>query len=171
MNTKMLLALSAVIVVFIMAGQVVTYWVNPYHYDADAVISDGNIIFNINAPSSEYSVVAYDNGGFEPVTEIYVFIDAGYCSGQSLSDQRTFLNQLERELSVRGSSPPTEVNADELRTLMSEPGSGKGILMLSGAFPDTVYSGNSGDPVFSWLDSMGSIYWMNGKIGRSVSHD
>jgi len=54
---------------------------------------------------------------------------------------------------------------------MSGPGSGKGILMMSGAFPDTVYSGNEDDPVFAWLDNMGSIFWMNGKIGHFVSHD
>jgi len=170
MNDKWLLALAAVIVAFIMVGQVVAYWANPFHYEANVEISEGEIVFSLSSPSSEFSVLAYENGGFEPVTELYVFIDAGYCSGQSLSEQNIFLGQVKRELEIRGFPEPITVDADGLRSLMSGPGSGKGILMLSGAFPDTVYTGSADDPVFSWLDGMGSIYWLNGKIGHTVSH-
>ena len=171
MNDKWLLAISALVVAFVLVGQVVTYWANPYHYGADVEISEGEIVFSVHAPTSEFYALAYDNGGFESVTEIYVFIDAGYCSGQSMSDQNKFLGQLTRELEIRGFPEPIAVDAAGLSSLMSGPGNGKGVLMLSGAFPDTVYSGSAGDAVFSWLESTGSIFWMNGRIGHLVSHD
>jgi len=170
MNDKWLMTLVVAVVAFILVGQVVAYGVNPYNYNADAEISDGEIIFSLSSPSSEFSVLAYDDGGFETVAELYVFIDAGYSSRGSFSEQTVFLGQVKRELEIRGFPAPIEVDAVELEALMSGPGSGKGILMLSGAFPDTVYTGNADDPVFTWLENMGSIFWMNGKIGRLVSH-
>ncbi|MCL2032306.1 MAG: hypothetical protein FWG96_03435 [Methanomassiliicoccaceae archaeon] len=170
MNAKWLMGLSVFIIAFVLVGQVVAYWVNPHHYSADAEVTGGEIVFTVSAPSSDYSVLAYDNKGFESVTVLYVFMDDGYSGGQSMSDVRTFLGQLKRELDIRGFSDIIEVDAAELSDLMSESGSGKGILMLTGAFPDTVYSGNAADPVFTWLDNMGSIFWLNGKIGHFVSH-
>jgi len=170
MKDKWLLALATVIIAFILVGEVVTYWANPYNYNSDVAVSNGDINYVLSSPSSEFAVIAYEDGGFEAVSQLYVFIDGNYCSGQSLSDQNTFLNQINKELEIRGQHDAIAVNADELADLMSEPGNGKGILMLSGAFPDTVYSGNADDLVFTWLDDMGSIYWMNGQIGHLVSH-
>gem|GEM_PF-1430226 len=171
MKDKWLLGLSAFFVVFVLAGQIVTYWGTPFDYGSNATLTeDGDIAFSVSAPSSVFSVVAYDDGGFEAATDLYVFIDPNYGGMSSYSDQTAFLSQLTKELEIRGVKPPARVNAEELAALMSEPGAGKGILMLSGAFPDTVYSGSAGDLVFTWLDNMGSIYWTNGKIGRCVSH-
>ena len=169
MKDKWLLVMAVVIVVFVLAGEAVSYWANPYNYSSDVTVTDGNITYTLSSPSSEFAVLAYDNGGFEPVTQLYVFIDGSY-GGQPLSDQTTFLNQINKELEIRGQPDAVQVNAEGLKDLMSGPGSGKGVLMLSGAFPDTVYTGSAGDPLFTWLDDMGSIYWMNGQIGHLVSH-
>ena len=171
MNTKLLLVLSAALVAMVLIGQVAAYAVNPFHFSSDAEVKDGEIVFTVNARSAEFSVLAFDNGTFEPVTELYVFIDGRYSSGRSMTQQTAFLKQLRPELSIRNFKEPIEVDADELKVLMNGPGSGKGILMISGAFPDTVYSGDGTDPVFTWLESNGSIYWLNGKFGHFVSHD
>ena len=164
------MALSALVIAFVLVGQAAAYWVNPYNYSSDVNVSDGEIAFTVSAQSSEFSVLAYDNGGFEPISVLYVFMDPGYSSGQSMSEQRKFIGQLKRDLEIRGFSEVVEVDAAGMGDLMSGSGSGKGILMLSGAFPDTVYSGSAGDLVFSWLENMGSIFWLNGKIGHMVSH-
>ena len=171
MNTKLLLVLSAALVAMVLIGQVAAYAVNPFHFSSDAEVIDGEIVFTVNARSAEFSVLAFNNGDFEPLTELYVFIDARYSSGRSMNQQTEFLKQLRLELSIRNFKGPIEVDADELKDLMTGPGNGKGILMLSGAFPDTVYSGDGSDQVFSWLESKGSIYWLNGKIGHFVSHN
>ena len=170
MNDKWLLGLAAAIVAIVLLGQAVTYWAVPYNYNAEAEVSDGNIVFSLSSPSSEFSMLAYDAGDFEPMSVLYVFIDPGYSSGQSVSEQNTFLGQIGKELGIRGFPDPIAVDAAELAELMSEPGSGKGILMMSGAFPDTIYSGNADDPIFIWLENKGSIFWMNGMFGHSVSH-
>ena len=170
MKDKWLLALATVIIAFILVGEVVTYWASPYNYSSDVSVADGEAAFVLSSPSSEFAVIAYDDGGFEAVSQLYVFIDGSYGGVSSLSDQNTFLNQINKELGIRGQPAAIAVNADELRDLMSGPGEGKGLLMLSGAFPDTVYSGSADDLVFTWLNDMGSIYWMNGQIGHLVSH-
>ncbi|MCL2148550.1 MAG: hypothetical protein FWH47_04355, partial [Methanomassiliicoccaceae archaeon] len=83
MNVRWLTALAAVLIAFVLAGQVVAYWANPHQYGSEAAVSDGDIAFSVHGPSSDYSALAYDNKGFEPVTELYVFMDAGYSGGLS----------------------------------------------------------------------------------------
>lgn len=62
-------------------------------------------------------------------------------------------------------------DAQRLAEVLKDPAyAGCGIIMTSGAFPDTVYDGTSGSPVLKWIAEGGSMYWVSMQIGRYIGH-
>ena len=133
--------------------------------------------------SNEYDIIVLDNGGFPPASEYIIYYDAGY--GESLEDawhatggreldQEFYVSQLELQLRNMGIETVV-MDASELGQSMQGWIDGddcdQAVIVVSGALPDTVYTGSAGDRILQWLDSGGRLYWAGNLLGAYVSSE
>lgn len=181
-NPRLRLIAIAVIAVII-AGEVYIYSFNSEEkYSIGASISEGGLSYSVySGISNQYDVVITDNGDFIPSSEYYIYYDETYASnlkeviqpiGSTKLDQSYYYSQLVLQLENRGIATTT-VNADELREKLdgdiASLGCEKGLIVLSGAPPDTVYSGKDTDTIMKWITAGGRLYWAGGAIGSCYS--
>ncbi len=164
--------LACAICAIILIGEYAAYG-DVYHYDASAN-EDGTYSIT-DSGSHKYIASVSDNGTFVAPTEYLVYYDTSYGNvvhdvpvevGAKPLTQDYYLTQLVNNLKYYSVTTVRYVNATELADALSESGQGKGLIAISGALPETVYTGNSGDPIFTWLHSGGSLYWAGESIGR-----
>lgn len=174
--------LAIAIVAIVLIGEYAVYADGLYRYDAD-VQADGS--FTVSASGSEsYTAVLTDNGGFTAVSSLYIYYDDTYGSfvksvtveiGAKGLTQDYYLSQLVNTLKYRGLTDITYVNAEELKAALAADAAagttaGKGLVVINGALPDTVYTGNSGDLLLTWIHAGGSLYWAGGLLGAYFAH-
>ena len=184
MKSDRIIEIIAILVLtVVIIGEVVVYTTGPGKYSSDAEFESGTISYSISAKGSEtYAVIVMDNGDMAAMTEIYIYFDESYKSsyedvlvpiGAKPLDQRYYVEQLVRQLEYRGAVKVTILNAEELaEALEQDIVAGmctKGLVVISGALPDTVYSGNSSDTIFGWMNDGGRLYWLGNLIGAYYS--
>ena len=168
----------------VVIGEAVVYTSDYTDYSADASLSDGILDYTVSADGSKvYSVVVSDDGGFAGIDRLYLYYDETYPSdyeavdadvGAPKFDQHYYLEQVAGLLEFRGISDVRFVNAAELGAALQsdiENGTcrGTGLVVVSGALPDTVYEGNGDDPVFGWMNAGGSLYWAGNALGMNYA--
>lgn len=155
-----------------LVGEYVAYG-NIYHYDSSASEDGSYSIYD--SGSHGYTATISDNGSFVAPTEFLIYYDESYGSlvhdvtveiGAKKLTQEYYLSQLVNNLKYYSVTAVRYVNATELADALSESGQGKGLIVISGALPETVYRGESTDLIFSWIHSGGSLYWAGESIGR-----
>lgn len=183
MRDKKLLIATVLIIAVIVFGEAYVY-----AFDRDATYSfsserlDGGYEITVGSGiSNEFQTLVLGNGGFEPASEYIVYYDEQY--GEALDDawhatggrelsQSYYVDQLILELDNMGVAART-VNAQELGDLMRdalEDGMcDQAVVVLSGALPDTVYTGQTSDPILSWLSLGGRLYWAGNLLGAYYS--
>ena len=168
-----LIILTVAICAVILVGEYATYG-NVYRYDSSADAAGNFSVYD--SGSHCYTAVLTDNGGFQAPTRFYIYYDEGYGSvvhdakvevGAKALDQQYYLSQLVNNLKYYSVTDVTYVNASELAAKMSEPAVGVGLIVISGALPETVYDGTAG-PVLTWIAAGGSLYWAGEAIGKYV---
>ncbi len=180
-SNKLITVIAVAIIAVVLIGEVVVYTSDYTDYSADASASDGNILYSVSADGSKtYSVVVTDNGTYTPVKKLYLYYDPAYPEnyndvnvsvGAQKLDQRYYLEQMVYSLEYRNFHDVGYVDADGLREIMmssTSDGSSSdiGIVVISGALPDTVYTGQENDVIFGWLSSGGSLYWAGNLLGE-----
>lgn len=180
----MLIAVAIIAVILI--GEVVVYTSDYTDYSADAVFGEGLMEYSVSADGSKiYSVVVSDNGSYRGIDRLYVYYDPDYKSnyedvkvaiGAKKLDQEYYIEQIAPTLRYRNVHDITIVDAQGLREAMESDVADTevriGVVSISGALPDTVYTGKSDDLVFSWMSSGGSLYWLGNLIGSCyATHD
>lgn len=166
------------IIAIILIGEFGMY-ANVFSYDAE-IDGDGNYSISDNAVHP-YSVVLSDNGSFSAPTKIYIFDDDKYGKsvrnglveiGAKPLDQKYYISQLTNNLRYYGFTTVETINAEKLQTLISDTAGAKsiGLVMLSGAIPETVYDGTSDSPIVQWIASGGTLYWAGNLLGWKISH-
>ncbi len=178
---KALVAIAIAVIAIMVAGEVVVYTSDYTSYSADASVgSDGKISYTISASGSKtYTAVSLDNGSHDVVSKLYIYYDESYKAcyedvyvaiGARELDQKYYVDQLAPTLRYRNINDVTVLNAAELaEKLEAEAASGSvksGLICLSGALPDTVYTGSAGDAIFKWMSEGGSLYWAGNMIGK-----
>jgi hypothetical protein len=111
----------------------------------------------------------------------YVYYDADYGSnvekvdvqvGVKALDQEWYVTQLERMLHNRGVDT-VRVNAAQLGNALASDTAGgifsKGLVVVSGALPDTVYTGGPDDLLIRWIEAGGRLYWAGNMLGKYYS--
>ena len=158
-NAK-LSVIFAIVVAAVLIGEVYVYTFNTSTYSSEVTASSGDTVTYAvtSGVSTTYSVVITDNGSFGPNTEYYIYYDSGYGSkvnavevpvGARPFTQDYYISQLVHMLEYRGITNVTILNAEGLGNRLAddiadtEP-CNKGLIVLSGALPDTIYEGNSG---------------------------
>ncbi len=178
---RALVAVAVAVIAIVLAGEVIVYTSDYTNYSADASIgSDGNIHYSVSATGSKtYTAVSLDNGSHDVVEKVYIYYDATYKAcyekvyvaiGARELDQEYYVEQLAPTLRYRNINDVSILNAEELADrLKAESDAGNvrtGLICISGAFPDTVYTGDSSDLIFQWMSAGGSLYWAGNFIGK-----
>ena len=178
MKIDKLVVLAVILCSVVLIGELTAYGPNTHNYNADCTL-DGNIV-NVSVSSSgsdTYSVIFMDNGTFAPPVQLYIFSDERYdeffdearkTSNINRFDQHFAIDQITRSLRIRGLENIAICNEEKLLSSMTDDiGSGtpKGLLVISYALPQSIYSGEDGDLIFEWIKDGNSLYWMNSPIG------
>lgn len=175
-NTRMIEIIAVVIIATVLLGEVIVYTSGTDDYDSNVSLSDDGIDYNISVKGSQsYNVIAMENS-MAAMAEIYVYFDSSYISnyeseegpiGSHTADQEYFIDQLIKNLEFRGISNTKVVSAEELATAMTTDIINefqKGLVVVSGALPDTIYSETS-NMIFQWLSQGGRLYWAGNLLG------
>lgn len=166
--------IAVLILGLVLAGALLGNTYYPGKYGAEGTSTAAGADFTLESSfSTEYAVIAIDNGTEIPVSELHIFIDPDYvpyCTSAAGAD--AFIIQFEKELQRRGFDNFQRVDAEELLALVNETSvaDGEGILVPFGTLPDTVYTGQPTDEFMKWTAAGGTVYWMGGIPGAySVS--
>lgn len=183
MRDRKLLIATVLVIAVIMVGEVYVYTFDrdeTYSFSSESL--DGGYEITVHSGiSSEYRALVLGNGGFEPASEYVVYYDERY--GEALDDawhatggrelsQSYYVDQLILELDNMGVDART-VDAEGLGDLMGDATEGaacnQAVIVVSGALPDTVYTGQDSDPVLRWLSLGGRLYWAGNLLGAYYS--
>ena len=178
-SDKPVIALAVIILAIIVIGEAVVYTSDYTDYSAEVSFSGGDLTYSVSADGSkEYDVVIMDNGSYGNVSKLYLYYDTSYPTdykeatvpvGAKELDQEYYLEQMLYLLEYRNFHNVEYVDAEGLRDVMESSPEGVGILVTSGVLPDTVYTGSEDDPIFKWIQSGGSLYWVGNLIGQSYA--
>lgn len=174
------IAIALVIIAVILIGEVIVYTSDYTDYSADATLTDGTVSYSVTSDGTKpYSVVVNNNGNYAGTDTLYIYYDESYPTnyedvdvsiGAQVLDQKYYTEQVVNLLKSRNYHNIVFVDSEHLaETLENEVSSGtcrgSGLLMTSGAFPDTVYRGNADDPVMRWISNGGSLFWVGNLVG------
>lgn len=183
-GSKLLAAFAVVLCAIVIVGEMYAYLPNDYGYGSSAEYSDGSIDYTVeNHGSDEFDAILLDNGGYTAIDTVYVYYDPDYVSavnedvpvevGAQKMTQEYYIDQVVRVLEYRGCKNIIMVDADQLADVLAGDLAnvcvGKGLVMASGAIPDTVFSGSESDIIVRWVEAGGSLYWVGNVIGKYVS--
>jgi len=179
-NTLFTIFFVAVVAVVVI-GEAYVYTIGDGRYSSDVRVTDDGlgVEYSLTSKGSEqYSVLVLDNRTFEKIDTYYIYYDTDYGSelkkvpvpvGAKELTQEYHISQLITILHDRGVDNIVMLNASGLAAAMSsdipaEAGT-KGLIVLSGALPDTIYEGGPTDLIFDWLSAGGSLYWAGNLLG------
>lgn len=172
LGSMRLLAISFVVIAVILIGDAVATLYGHSDYSAEVAMGDDSVDVIVSVEGTElYSLLVSENGDYTGVTTLYVYLDGSRPSPVPYRTQARYLEDLETMLATRGITDVVYVDAERLGDALI--GStmvggcvGKGLVVVSGALPDTVYTGKSVDPIFQWMSAGGTLYWAGGLIGE-----
>jgi len=181
-SDAILTVIFVAVVAAVLIGEAYVYTLDNGRFSSEMWVNgDGDLEYSMTSKGSEqYSVVVSDNGGFERIQKYYIYYDAGYGSvlekpwvpiGAKELTQEYYISQLTAMLNNRGICNIETLNAADLKNAMEKDVADgecniKGLIVLSGALPDTVYEGDAGDPIFDWIGDGGSLYWAGNVLGK-----
>lgn len=178
------IVIAIAVLAIVVIGEVVVYTSDYTDYSAEASLDDGKLSFSVSADGSkEYATIVMDDGGFEPISRLYLYYDHSYPSdyeavdadvGAPVFNQEYYLEQLKELLGFRSTIDIRFVDATELgeildREIQNDTCHGSGLVVVSGALPETVYTGKSTDAIFGWMDAGGSLYWAGNALGMNYA--
>ena len=170
--------LAVVLIAVILIGEIAAYGPNPHRYSAGIEAEGGTVNVSVSSSGSDvYAVIFMENGEYSPPAQIYIFLDERYAENFDeaketaklrKTDQRYAADQVRASLGVRGVGDVLILNENELLSAMTDDiGSGipKGLLVMTYALPESIYSGSDTDLIFKWTEEGNSLYWMNSPAG------
>ena len=178
MKIDKLVLLSVALCAIVLAGELMAYGPNMHNYGADVEFGEGTAAVRVTSSGpNAYSAVVLDNGTHPAVTQLYIYFDERY--GESFGEVRDAIglrgidmgyavDQIRRTLGVRGFSDVLVCNDEQLLEVMQGDAAGaasKGLLVMSYALPESIYSGADDSLLMEWVRHGGSLYWMMSPIG------
>ena len=175
-HDSVIICVAVAVVAIVVFGEAFAYFgKTDCTFDAD---SDGNWSLTADKGDYVYSVTLMERGKYP--SEVVIYYDENYGKvvnpalvevGARALDTEYYISQLKNNLNYFGVENVATVNAEELRTLLSDSAfSSGGIICISGALPDTVYDGTSDSPILKWISEGGTLYWAEQQIGRYIGH-
>lgn len=170
MESYNVISVAFVAMLLIMVSGMAISYSDPYEYWSDVAIEEGEPSYHVGSSgSAEFSLVSIKEGVMHAPSKVYVYYDDRYGISEDYCSTETYDDML-IELAIRNVDAEG-VDADSLKTLMEcENASGFAVVFITGAIPDTVYSGSTDDLFFRWFDKGGSVYWVGPSIGKYVAN-
>lgn len=176
LGDRKILILALAVIPVILVGDAALCFLGHEDYSAEASLNGDTVDYEVWAEGTEvYTVLISDNGGYAGVETVYLYLDEDRPTNvPGLTDQEGYLEALAESLETRGVEDIRYLDADGLREalrgdLRSGSCEGKGLVVVSGALPDTVYQGRSSDAILRWMSAGGSLYWAGGLVGEVYS--
>jgi len=176
-SNAVLTTIFVVLLAVVLAGEAYVYMWDTDRNSSDVYETDDGIGYTITSGGSEvYSVLLMDNA-FDANAGYYVYYDERYHSnvervatpiGARAFTEDYYISQLVSMLRYRDISIEM-LNADELAEKMISGDTSKGLIMLSGAIPDTVYGDAKKVDIIDWLNDGGRLYWAGNFLGAFIS--
>ena len=180
-HDKLIAAIAIATIAVILIGEVIVYTSSTDSFDIDVKKNGTDIDYNISVRGSQvYSVVALDNGNMQNMSEVYVYYDENYGSayvsepgpiGSHELTQEYYIDQMVKHLVNRGSATVRILSAADLADALADDVGGafqKGLIVISGALPDTVYS-DTNNLIFDWMSDGGRLFWVGNVLGKYVA--
>lgn len=183
MRDVKLVAIAIALIVCLVAGEVYIYTFDGNKtYSIDGELQGSEVVLELDSGVPlVYDTVLFGNGSFKPISECYVYYDPGYTENLSEVDHATggktltqdyYVSQMILQLKNRGVDP-IQLNASELGTKLNTDVASadchKALIVVSGALPDSIYDGNTGSLVKTWIDAGGCLYWAGNYLGEKIS--
>ena len=176
-SNTILTVIFVVLIAVVLAGEAYVYMWDTDRNSSEVYETDDGIGYTVTSGGSEvYSIILMDNA-FDANTGYYVYYDETYHSnvervaapiGAKAFTEDYYISQLISMLKYRGISVEI-LNASELSEMMVSKDTTKGLIMLSGAIPDTVYNTNGTGEIVNWLNDGGRLYWAGNLLGAYIS--
>ena len=180
-SDKVLTLIFVMVVAVVLIGEAYIYTLNASgRYSSEVEFTSDGINYSVTSKGSElYTIVVMDNGSFEKIEKYYIYYDDSYGSkvekvrvpvGAKALTQDYNISQLILTLNNRGIHDIEILNAGALRDALSADITNgdapvRGLVVLSGALPDTVYTGKATDLILQWISDGGSLYWAGNLLG------
>ena len=166
---------AILLIVIILVGEAYVYVQSGLRYDSSAERVGEHVDYSVyTSGSKDYTSILFDNHGNLPFSEIVIYEGDTYDRFYDEARQDTWIynstkmvDQIEIGIKIRGLSVRT-VGVSELISVVSDISDAHdhAILCMSYALPSEVYTGNPSDPIFNWMNSGGSLYWVCSQVGR-----
>ena len=171
----------AIVAMIILAGEAYAYLPADRGFSSGVEIEGNTATYSIGAAGAYVgSAVLVDNGDLLPVNEVYIYRDPSYLSdvdegnitatGSQVWTQSYYIDQLTKNLKIRGITNVKILNANELKDRLQSDMptvSQKGLIVISGTVPDTILG--SSTILEDWIDAGGFLYWVGNIIGHESS--
>lgn len=175
LSDRRILAISFAVIAVVLVGDAAISFLGHSDYSADAVLNGDTVDVTVSVEGTElYSIMVSENGDYTSVETLYIYLDRSRPSDVSYRMQRSYAGDLVDLLTTRGLTDVVYVDAEQLGEVLREDSgsgecAGKGLVVVSGALPDTVYTGKASDAIFRWMSAGGSLYWAGGLIGEKYA--
>ena len=166
--------LTILVIAIVLIGELVVYTSDGSEFSSDAQY-ETNIHYTVRSQGAKtYSVLAFDNDGFDISDNCYIYYDEGLPGnyvdpvvpvGARKLDQGYYVEQLVRSLSMRGVDAEV-IDSVRMGEIMNSGlmGNNDSIIVISGALPRNVYDGTVLTAV-EWIEAGGRLYWLGNVIG------
>ena len=178
MKFDKLVVLSIVLCAAVLAGELMAYGPNMRNYSADAEFGEESVTISVTSSGADrYSSVFFDNGTHPAPAQLYIYLDERYDKflkeakknvGLKDLDLKYSIDQMCKLLKIRGFDSILTYSGEQLFAAMAEDMSGqtpKGLLVMSYALPESIYSGSEDCLLFEWIGHGNNLYWMSSPIG------
>lgn len=171
LKDKGILLIPLVITIVVISGMLISFVPEPYSYDMTFERDGDTIHYSYNSTTeSSTNTVAFTITGDFFIKKVVMYLDESYASLTSISLQKEMVDDLPKQLKMRGiDSVCRDANGmlDIITTY--DPGT-TALFFASGALPDILYDGTAGCPIADWLDRGGILINESGCLGKYVSH-
>lgn len=171
MKDRKIMLLPLVIVIVVISGMMMSFAPEPYSHDV-SFERDGDVLHYTyhSVIGSTTNTVGFTTTGEFLIEKVVMYLDATYASLTSEFMQKEMIEDLSKQLKLRGIDS-TCCNAKEVLDVIRTYDPGRAALFFaSGSFPDILYDGTEGSPIMDWLDRGGVLINESGCLGRYISY-
>lgn len=171
--------LAVVLCATVVVGEIFTYGINTHSFSANAEFSTATMDYSVYSSGSDtYSAVLMDKNSVEPITDLRIYVNEKYDDHYDEVKKRSkilyaqeqyYSEQIQKHLKLRGFNNVTLINDKELIEFINDPyanPAGHGLLVTSYSLPSEIYSGHDSDPLITWVNNGGHLYWSYSEIGK-----
>ncbi len=168
-----MVAIGVAIVAVILLGQCLSYYTNSNSTSISTEVNGSEISYTIKSSSDFVCDEIHLRNGFDTPRTFYILTDPSYGSTMSESDMKSTCYLLSREIGLCSSVTVKSADAgkvsDMIDSSLSSGDFGIGLIIITGAIPDTLYDGTSSSKIVQWMSAGGTLYYAGSQFGINIA--